>query len=229
MRGIILVLLLAPAAQALTLSQLRTNTRVLVQDATSSRQRFSDSQINTLLNEAQQDAIEQTRCLRQSYSFQLVTGTTYYSLPTNFLTTQRLTIGAKYLQEMSPAGIDGRSRSWETSTGYPTYYFINFATRGAVGFAPFPGTSADTDTIKVEYDVYPNLMSADSDVPWNSVGELADYHNALPYFAATILSAIDNQLARAQLYLPLYTNIITQMGKRCQSRPNYLPSASGTP
>lgn len=229
--GLVSFLLLIPLASfGLTLSQLITNTRILIQDASSNtRQRFPDSTYTQVLNEAQQSAIEQTRCLRQSTNFTLAQGTTYYSLPSNFLTIERVTVGSKYLQEMTPAALDGRSRGWEYASGYPTYYFLNFSTPTSIGFAPFPQTSTDTDTVKVEYDVLPTNLSAGTDVPFNNVGSLYDYHDALQYYAAAVLSTIDNQPQRAQNYMPLYTSEIAQMAKRCLSRPSYLPSATGSP
>ena len=217
-------------AHALTLSQLIAETRTLIFDGSSaSRQRFTDSQIADILNQAQREAIAQTRCLRQSMTFSLVPGTTYYPLPSNYLAMERLTIGFKYLQEMSPAALDGRSRSWEAASGYPTYYFVNFSSPGMVGFAPWPATSADIDTIKMEYDIQATDMSGGSDLPFSGVSKMTDYHHALSYFAAAILSSIDNQSSKATTYFSVYSAVIASMTKRCLERPNYLPSATGTP
>jgi hypothetical protein len=218
-----------PAAAAETLSQLITDSRVLALDAASTtRQRFSDAQITEFLNQGQREALTATRCLRQSQVYQLVPGTTYYALPSNYLTMERLTIGYKYLQEMSPAALDGRSRAWEAASGYPTYYFINWSSPTLVGFAPWPAQSTDTDTIKMEYDVQATDLVNSSDLPFNGVPQMYDYHHALAYFAAAMMSAIEGQMGRQQSYQGVYTGMVGALSKRCLERPNYLPSATWT-
>lgn len=230
--GLILLagfLLLSPHAFALTLSQLISDSRTLALDgASATRQRFSDSQITVFLNEAQQDAITQTRCIRQDQVFQLVPGTTYYPLPVNYLSMERLTIGYKYIQEMTPAALDGRSRAWENASGYPTYYFINWSSPTLVGFAPWPALSTDTDTIKMEYNVQVDSMVNGSDIPFNGIPRLYDYHHSLAYYAAMMMSAIDGQMGRQVAYQTMYVADMAGMAKRCLERPNYLPSATGS-
>lgn len=218
-----------PAVATETLTQLIAEARVLALDGSSAtRQQFSDAQITQFLNEGQRESLTQTRCLRQSQVYTLVPGTTYYALPSNYLTMERLTIGFKYLQEMSPAALDGRSRAWEAASGYPTYYFINWSSPTMVGFAPWPAQSTDTDTIKMEYDVQANDLVNGTDLPYNGVTQMFDYHHALAYFAAAMMSAIQGQAGRQQSYQGIYVGMVTAMKNRCLERPNYLPSATGT-
>lgn len=218
-----------PLKAAETLSQLITDARVLTLDAASStRQRFSDTQITQFLNVGQRQAMINNHCLQQNLVFQLVPGTTYYSLPSNYLAITRVTIGSKWLLEMTPASLDGRSRSWETASGYPTYYFTNYSSRSLVGFAPWPATSSDTDTVKVEYDIQANDLINSTDQPFNGINELQDYHHMLAYFAAYVMETIEGQTAQAQAFLGIYTNGVKEMTNHCTERPNYLPSAAGT-
>ncbi len=234
MRHAVLLVVLALAATprpvaAENLTALIAEARMLALDGSSStRQRFTDAQITSFLNEAQREALTQTRCLRQSMIFKLVPGTTYYPLPSNYLTMERLTIGFKYIQEMSPAALDGRSRAWEAASGYPTYYFINWSSPTLVGFAPWPAASADTDTIKMEYDVQATDLASGADLPYNGVTQMTDYHHALAYFASAMMSAIDGQTARQQAFQGIYVGMVAAMKGRCLERPNYLPSATGT-
>lgn len=215
-------------ASARTLTQLISDSRILVLDGSSAtRQRFNDSVYTNLLNNGQRDSLTQSRCIRQSMSFTLVPGTTYYPLPTNYLTMERLTIGSKYIQEMSPAALDGRSRGWESASGYPTYYFINWSSPTMVGFAPWPAASTDTDTIKMEYDVQANDMSAGTDVAYNGIPTLTDYNQALTYYVAFILSSVEGQEARMKTYQSMYASELAMMAKLCLARPAYMPSATG--
>lgn len=172
--------------------------------------------------------ISQDHCLQQSLVFQLVPGTTYYSLPTNYLAIQRVTIGSKWLSQMSEAALDGRSRGWEASSGYPTYYFVSISSRGLVGFAPWPATSSDTDTVKVQYDIQSNDLVNGTDIPFNGVNELVQYHYGLPYYAASIMSAIDGQSARSTSYMQIFQLAAAAMTKECNDMPGYRPSAIGT-
>lgn len=221
---------LSGISSALTLSNLISTARTLALDgASATRQRFSDSQITDFINEGQREALLATRCLRESQVFTLQPGTTYYPLPSNYLTMERLIVGSKYLQEMTPAGLDGRSRGWESASGYPTYYFINWSSPSLVGFAPWPATATDTDTVKMEYDIQANDLVSGSDIPYNGVIKMYDYQHALSYFAASVMSAIDGQMGRQAAYLSVYSGVTAAMAKRCLERPNYLPSATGSP
>jgi hypothetical protein len=221
--------LFATSLRAETLSSLLTHTRVLAFDAASStRQRFTDTQLTELLNIGQRQMIGETRCLQASYNFTLALGTTYYAMPSDFLTVRRLTIGSKNLQEMSPAALDGRSRGWETASGYPTYYFINFSSPTSIGFAPFPAASTDTDTIKVDYFQKAADLSASSDVPFNGVTRLYEFHHGLAYYAAGVAMLTYGRADLAKAYMDVYTLVTQQLGKRCRENPNYLPGASGT-
>lgn len=226
---VLLLVAAATAARSLTLSQLDTNARVLALDTVGSRQRFTDAQIFQWINEAQSNLIDYSRCLRQDIVFNLTQGVTYYSMPANFLFVERVTVGAKYLQEMSPAALDGRSRAWEVAPGYPTYYFVNFSSRAQVGFAPFPQAASDVDSVKVEYDVQATALVNTTDVPFNNSPDLFTYQYALQYYAAAQMTAIDRQMDRSAAYMAIYQTASQAMQTHCSLRPNYLPSSSATP
>jgi hypothetical protein len=219
----------ATAHASETLSQLITDSRVLVLDsASTTRQRFSDTQITELLNQAQRQAVNHSRCLSAALTFSLTPGVTYYALPSNFLYFERVTVGSKWLQEMTPAALDGRSRGWEASSGYPTYYFINFSSRTQIGFAPWPAASTDTDTVKVEYDIAANDLANSTDIPFNGVTELQEYQHGLAYYAAAIMATIEGLDSQAKAYMSVYSQTIKDMTDSCRERPNYLPSATGS-
>lgn len=218
----------AHAAENLT--ALIADVRVLTMDAANAPySHFSDSQITVLLNQAQREILAGNHCLQQTLVFQLVPGTTYYPLPTNYTVIERVTIGAKSIPQMTPAALDSQSLGWEYASGYPNRYFINFSSRGLVGFAPFPQQSTDTDTIKVDYDVQGNDLVNPTDYPYNGVNELQDYQHALAYWTAAMIEQVDQQPQRAQAYLTFYAAMGTQMKVKCRDLTNYKPSASGTP
>lgn len=232
MRLLLAVALLWPSlASAETLSQLITDARVLALDASSpTRQRFSDAQVTEFINQGQRQALSATDCLYNSFSFSLTPGATFYSLPGDFekvIRVVRMNYG--YMTELTPAALDGRSRGWETASGSPTYYFLNFSSRGLMGFAPWPATASDTDTIKVYYVAHANEMSSGVDIPFNGVGEFGDFHHMLAYWAAAIMSQIDQVPNTGKAYSDLYWAQIKEMKDNCKDRPNYLPSAAASP
>lgn len=228
MKALLLFLALIPAqCAALTLSELRDDTRYLITDGPGTRQRFTNSQLTGFLNEGQRIVDMRTTCNYKAVSFDLAVNTTYYSLPSDFLMTRRVTRDNMELYEMTPAALDSRSSQWETSTGVPTYYFINFSSRTKMGFAPYPATVADTDTVKVEYMAYSAALSADGDIPFGSTSEFYAYHTALSYYAAYKAALIDDRVNLATIFLQQFEAFVTIMKEKCVDRPNYIPGLIG--
>lgn len=222
--------LAVPVRAQQALSTLISTSRTLALDQQpNGRQRFSDSQYTTWLNDAQRQAVATTHCLRQSLNFTLLPGTTYYSLPANYLAMERATIGQKYIQQMSQNALDGRSRGWEAASGYPTYYFNPVSSPTLVGFAPWPAQSTDTDTVKMDFDVQAADLVNSGDLAFNGNPKMADYNQALPYYAAALASTVQGQAGRAQSYMSVYGAVVKTMSARCLEMPAYLPSAVGQP
>ena len=229
---LVLIFLIIPqySRASETLSNLITDARVLASDASSvTRQRFSDTQITEFLNQAQRQALFESRCLMSSLSFTLTAGVTYYSLPSNYMSMERATIGSLWMTELTPAALDGRSRGWEASSGHPTYYFINFSSRGLIGFAPWPATSTDTDTIKIEYQIQANDLANSTDIPFNGITELQEFHHGLAYYAAGMMEMINGMTSQASAYFSNFQTIVKNMNMACRLRPNYMPSAVASP
>lgn len=228
MKSLLLPLLLfVQMGHAATLSEIRADARSMITDAQGTRQRFSDSEINRWINEGQRITDTRTLCTYKAFVFDLVAGTTYYSLPSDFLQIRRVTRDNLSIIEMTPAGLDGRSAEWEVSSGLPTYYFINFSSRTKIGFAPFPNVATDTATIKVEYNAYTPTLTSDSDVPFGGITELFPYHYSLIYYAAYKASIIDERYDKAKVFMESYNSISTLMKDTCLIRPNYLPNLIG--
>ena len=222
-----LLLLLAGQASASTLSELRADARSLITDAHSTRERFSDSELNAWINEGQKVVDVKTLCNYKSTVFPLVSGTTYYSLPSDFIYIRRVTRDALSIQEMTPAGLDGRSAEWENQSGLPTYYFLNFSSRTKIGFAPFPNATSDLATIKVEYISQSTALTNDTDVPFNAISEFLPFNYILTYYGAYKASIVDERYDKAKVFLDSFNVMSDLMKVRCVERINYLPSAIG--
>ena len=216
-------------ASALTTQSIIEEARVLAYDPNStSSDLFSYTQAIHMLNQAQKMLVSDNHCIEQSITFNLVPGTTYYPMPSNYLTINRVTVGYKWIQEMSPAALDGRSRGWEQASGYPTYYFVNFSSRGLVGFAPWPQTATDTDTVKIDYYINANDLLLPTDIPFNGIGELTAYQIALSYYLAGIMDLAGGS-QKGPALMAIFNQMAATLKNQCMNRPNYLPSGTATP
>lgn len=219
------ILLLVGQASALTLSEIRTEARRWADDSLTTRQRFSDSQINSWINEGQKLIDMRTLCMYDSYSFDLVTGTTYYDLPSNFLMVKRVRVTDIDIHEASPAMLDNKKGiDWEEQEGVPQYYFINFASRTKIGFMPFPDSSESTGTVTVDYIAFSDQLSNDADIPFNGIAEFSAYQYALPLYAAYKMAVIDERTDLAGILYGQFDAIVNLMSGLCIGRPNYKPA-----
>ena len=223
---LILLLLLAAPAQAITLSTLRSDCRVLAGDTGSTRNRFSDAQLLRFLNEGQKDLVQFAKPIRKSTQFELVSGTTYYSAPTDFLVPIRVTRSYQLLSEVSIQNLD-KQITWQTVGGLPTSYFVNHSSRTLIGFYPFPNTTSSTGTIRMEYAAQATYLSADADQPFNSIVELQPYGYLLSFYCAYRASLIDSKIAMAQAYYAEFKRGSDMLASDAFSRPNYRPGAVG--
>lgn len=222
---ILLILFLGTSAQALTLSDLRTNSRVLISDSgtATSRFRFTNAQVNEFIAECEREVVAQTFPLIVSRSIELTVGTTYYSLPNSFLAVKRVTWRNRVITEKSPVALD-QTKEWETISGTPQNYFITFASRTLIGIYPFPADSTSTGTVKVEFYAQADGVSADADVPFNNVREFYPLHYILAYCAATRMAAIDGQVNLVPLYQQIYVQGLSRFASVALSRPSNNPS-----
>ena len=172
----------------------------MANDDNSTRQRFSDTQINQFINEGQQLFDIESLCNYKSYSFSLALKTTYYSLPSDYINVTRVTKDYMQLPELTPEALTSRSGEWEDVTGTPIYYFINFSTRGKIGMYPYPASSSDLGTVRLDYIAYSSALSSDSDTPFNGYNEFSAYSYSLVYYAAYKMSVIDERTNLATIF-----------------------------
>lgn len=214
-------------AEARTLSELRTDTRVLLNDSgtASARYRFTDAQLNAWLNECQRDAVAQTWALTRATSFELVADTQYYSLPDSVMAVKRVLWEGRLLEEKSPQALD-RTKEWEEVEGTPQYWFVSFASRTLIGIQPIPADSSSTGTVKVEYATQPTDLSADADVPFLGVKEFYAHHHLLTYCAAGRLALVMGRSDLAPLYIQLYQTSLPRLAMAAAARPSYSPAVT---
>ena len=219
-------LLIPATAEAITLATLRADCRVLVQDTGSTRNRFTDAQLLRFLNEGQKDLVQYAKPIRKPYQFELVAGTTYYAAPSDFLSVERLTRSHQVLSEQSVKALD-KQIQWQTTPGLPISYFVNHSSRSLIGFYPFPATTSSTGTIRMEYNASATDLSADSDQPFNGIGELQPYGYYVSLYCGYRAALIDSMTVQAQAYYAEYRRGSEMLASDAFARPNYRPGAVG--
>lgn len=231
-----ILLLQAGLASALTLAEIRTQVRRNLQDTAtdSTLQNYSDAFIDSIINEGQREVVNNTRSLEATYSATLIAKTTYYALPSNFMTARKATYRrsgtTSELEETSEINILTNNPDFERQSGPPTKYFLRVSTQSGtamqIGYNPVP-TTASTGTVTLSYFALATDLSADSDVPFNGLLFLVPYHNALVYFSTGRIKLMEHRAEEAGAYLQLYTAAVTSMKDRLNSMPNYQPNFRG--
>ena len=219
-------------AEARTAAELVTEARELARDPSATgRTRFTDAQILKFINRGEREVIGYTQCVWESYSFELAVLTTWYSLPSDFISVYRVKLDAddfQLLEEMSLRGLDKLSEGWEATQGQPQEYYINFASRTRIGFYPVPATTADTGTIHVEYYAQTAVLTSAS-TPFNAITEFTPFHSMLSFYAAATMTVIDGLFGLSDRYMARYISDRELFKAYCKQRPNYKPSARPGP
>ena len=241
--GFSLTLAAVPSRPAwgLTLSQLETQTRVLLRDtsADTNFQRFSQAEIDSYLNEAQRDMQNQSWLYQGSFTMDLTSGTIEYALPADYITTIRVTVGSMSITQVSEAGLDGGNggqdagsvgMNWTVSLATPTAYFIDsFVSGGAsqIGFYPNPKYTTSGGAVFVQYVRQVALLVNPTDVPFGGNSELSPYHDALADFAAGRGWQLLGRSDLSSFLMGLYGARATQARANLNRMPNFTPGASG--
>jgi len=229
-RWLILISLIIPLfaldIHAIDFGTIEDDCRLMIRDTGQSRQRFSRAQLLRFANDAQEDIIINTLAIRESNEFDLVSGTTYYSLPSNFLRMYRVTRDYQVLPEKSIASLD-KNQEWEEVSGLPINYYIHFASRGLVAFYPFPDSESVTGKIRYNYMAQPDDLSGDTDTPFNGIAELQPYGYVLSFYCAYRASLVDGS-PMAQQYFGEYQRGVQRISEDAVARPNYKPGAMGS-
>ncbi len=218
------------AAQALTLSDIRTEVRVRIKDTFTNRYRYTDQQLTNLINEAQRDVINNTWVLSKSYSFTTLANTTYYAIPTDLLAIQRVTSSNLNIPEVTLIKLDGDNgnSAWETFSGSALqYYFQDYAQPNEIGVYPFPLDGNSTTTVKIIYSAQGTDLVSDSDTPFNGVPRYESYDDLLIFYPAYRVFLIEGEQDKATIYRQEYESRLTVMEQAIGRKPNYVPGMAG--
>jgi hypothetical protein len=225
--SLLAVISLQVVAQAMTWSDIKTNTRLAIKDTNTTRQRYSDTQLLSLANECQRDLQNAGWIVSKSTSFPLVSGTTYYNVPTDVVAITRVTHGYKLLKETTMDAEDAASSGWELAGGpLPRAYFQDRTQPGKIGFVPWPNAASSTSTVRMQYVAQPADMASTSDTPLNADARYAPYHDLFIQYIAYRVYLLEGETAKADYYGRQYESRLQNMRDRLGSKPNYNPGFS---
>lgn len=240
--ALVLWLALPTQGRALTLSQLETQTRILLRDSATdvAYQRFSQATIDSFLNEAQRQMQNDSWLYQGAFSMDLTSGTIEYSLPADYIATVRVTIASMSITQVSFQGLDGQNGgsygngspgyNWTVLLSTPTEYFIDsFVSGGAskIGFYANPKYTTSRGAVFVQYVRQVPLLVNAADVPFNGNSELLPYHDALADFAASRCWMLMGRPDLATPMMGMYTARAAQARVNLNKQPNWQPGASG--
>lgn len=174
---------------ALTRSTLVTRIADLISDPNNTR--WTAAQKQARIEEWQVRFVLDTRCLRTNTAHNVQAGTREYSLPSDLLFIERVTLNGIELRQIDRKDVDFYTNSnWATQTGTPTYYYadLNPGASGdgyELGLIPIPtANDAGSSNLTIEYTRHPPALSSDSSVPFSAHELLYPYHTAIAYGAA---------------------------------------------
>lgn len=225
----LLALLFFSPLHALTLAQIRTEVRVRIKDSNSSRQRYTDAQLNNMINQTQRDVVNFTWVIHKNTSITLIIGTTYYTLPTDIIGIERVAWKRQNIPEQTLQGLDSKVNfgDWGIAAGPPQAYFQDPTQSTTIGIYPWPSNSSSTGTIVVNYSSQATDLSSDSDVPFNAEARYYQYHDLLIYEPAYKVMLIEGQAVKAGEYKAYFETRLKIMSDNLGRKDNYLPSAAG--
>lgn len=219
------------AVHALTLSQIQTEVRIRIKDNFTGRQRYTDTQLTALINEAQRDVSNNTWVVTRSTSFTTTAGTTYYTLPSDVLAIQRVTSSFQNLNEVTLIKQDGdnSNSAWELSNGTALQaYFQDPSQSNKIGFYPWPLNATSTSTIKIIYSAQVPDLANSTDLPFNGELRYTPYVDLLIFYPAYRVYLIEGEQDKATIYRQEYESRLVVMEAAIGRKPNYNPGLSGT-
>lgn len=245
MKSLILLILLAAPSHALSLGQMRNHVRSLIRDRymdfdERGVERFTDWVIDDFLNEAQRDMQNNAWLYQGAFTMDFTSGTIEYPLPSDYITTIRVTVASMSITQVSEAGLDGGNGSqdatsmtgmnWTVSLSTPMAYFIDSFVSGSpsrIGFFPNPKYTTSGGTVFVQYVRQIQNLVNDTDVPFGGNSEILPYHDALIDFAASRCLYLSGKNDLAGTLMAMYAARTSAARANLNRMPNFTPGASG--
>ena len=205
----------------------RVRVNIADQSTAGNRQQFTDAALLAYLNDGQREANILGWLLQDRINLTLVSGTTEYALPADFLSTDRVLFNNQKLIQTSLSELDAGSPAWGSSSGpTPQKYYLYRTTTTVIGFVPAPRSPTIT-TIRLFYIKQPIELTSTSETPWNGWNSLTPYHTALTYYVTYRCYKAMQEETSATTYFQEWANSIEIMRKGTTNMPDFTPGFIG--
>ncbi len=224
------IMLIGIKSYALNRGEIRSIIRDLVRDAStdSSKQHWTDSEINDYINIAQKRIASLTWCQQNYYDLSISSHFAVYTVTDTVFTITRVTIDNKAIEETTLQKLDAGNSEWDVNvtSAEPTEYYIfqSTGTNMKIGFYPPPDQNY---TARIYYYEIASDMTSDSDIPFRGIKQDEPYHYLICLWVSAQLSAIDDRPNMAKYYMSLYQFQISNMVRDLGYKPNYIGTVSG--
>lgn len=224
------LLLIIPfrGASALSLSDIRTEIRLRIKDSDAVRRRYSDTQLNNIINQTQRDVVNVSWIIKKSTAIPLAINTTYYSFPSDIIAIHRVTFRNANLPEATLQSLDSRAEfgAWATQYGLPTDYFQDPAQPGKIGVYPWPQTVSSTGTLSIIYYSQGTDLALDADFPFNGDSRYLPYDDLLIFEPCYKIFLTEGDATKAGEYKAYYEARLQILLAAVGNKPNFLPGFS---
>lgn len=216
-------------SHGMTAAEILTRVRINIADQATAgnRQSFSDADLLAYMNDGQREANILAWLLQDRINLTLVSGTTEYALPADFLSTDRVLFNGAKLTQTSLNELDANTPAWTTTSGAtPQKYYLYRTTTTVLGFYPAPRSPTYTN-ITVYYVKQPAELTSTSQTPWNGWSSLTPYHTALVYYVTYRANKALNKETEATSFYQEWAAAIEIMRKGTTSMPDFNPGYVG--
>ena len=172
----------------MNLGTIRTLAASFAQDPNITR--YTSARYNQAINLANQQFAMDTRALWKDSSSTVVDGTATYSLPSDFMWEDWVTLANLPLIPISRYRIQevSKTNDWTLDKGTPTHYIIDpEEAQKKIRLYPIPQSDDASKTVVMRYFPLPATLSSDTDTPMNSSALMSQFHMGLAAFAAWTL------------------------------------------
>lgn len=166
------------------------------------------------IQEAQERFVLDTRVLTDNVTDTSVADQQEYALQSDVLDIKRMAHKGIELKRISKFDLDMYTgQDWTDDKGTPRYYYVDLDPNNKkYGLYPIPQAGDAGANLAIEYIKIPPTLSSDSSVPLDGHTLLTPYHNALAYWAAKELLAMNpsqENMVRVQSYWKRYEDEVS--------------------
>lgn len=186
----------------MTKSQLRTQTALFAEDP--SQTRFVNQYTDAMDRAQEQFAMDSKALFKNASDITIVSGTSAYDLPTDFMWEKKVTCDGLKLLPISREDLEfyKRDDDWTEDEGTPQHYIIDpEEARKQIKIYPIPGDNDADKIVVLTYYPFPAAMDDDADVPLNASTLMVQFHMGIAAYAAWLLLGSTTATAETQVKL----------------------------